>query len=104
MIMLTTVATVMGSHSLAIRSKYNINATPGGTKKNAMFEIRNLQIGVIDLGFITFVCSRIVRRIIPQILPGIVTHGMSARRCPAARHAKIMPNCFTIFSQIIVQN
>ena len=94
----TTVATVMGSHSEAIRSKYNIRATPGGMKKKAMFEIRNRQTGRIVSGLTIFRSSRKVSSSIPKILPGMLSPGMRASNSPKARQPKIIPNCFAMMS------
>ena len=58
--MLTTVATVIGSHSRAITSKYSIRATPGGTKKNAIFFIRKRHTGAISSGLTALRSSKAV--------------------------------------------
>ena len=92
MIVLITVAKIIGSHSAFIMSKYFIRATLGGTKKNARFSNKKLLILFTHSYFMSLILRKIVSKIIPMIHEGNfmpVSHTISS---PKARQPKIIIN------------
>lgn len=90
---LTAEATTMGINCASISPKYNINPTPGGTKKKPKFLIKNFEIASTCLNFTIPNFNESVRSNIPIILDGSLTPVAHTINSPIARNANRIAHC-----------